>query len=182
VLDLVLELGELGDNLLSLVLLGGVVAGAHGAVGIVNRLGLEGLGVRTCPRMETKRYGTTDNDDGPSCPGRLVGERRWVARRVRRRCGIGLVLGIGSKDDSIPSLGSSSILRILLDAAQFGVGLARRGWDLGVAMFWRGSFWRGQPTAIAISGSALKAPEMPPTPSSFYHVTWYLILHALDMR
>jgi hypothetical protein len=54
VLDLVLELGELGDNLLALVLLGGVVAGAHGAVGIVNRLGLECLGIRTCPRMEIK--------------------------------------------------------------------------------------------------------------------------------
>jgi hypothetical protein len=102
VLDLVLELGELGDNLLALVLLGGVVAGAHGAVGIVNRLGLKGFGIRTCPRMEMKMmWTTTDNDDGPSCPGRLVGERRRVARRVGRRCGIGLVLGIGSNDDSI---------------------------------------------------------------------------------
>lgn len=40
VLHLVLELGDLGHDLLALVALLGIVAGSHGAVGIVNRLGL----------------------------------------------------------------------------------------------------------------------------------------------
>jgi hypothetical protein len=42
VFDLVLEMGQLGDNLLALLHLGAIVAGAHGAVGIVDSLGLEG--------------------------------------------------------------------------------------------------------------------------------------------
>jgi hypothetical protein len=39
-LHLVLEPGELGDDLLALVGLGAVVAGSYGAVGIINRLSL----------------------------------------------------------------------------------------------------------------------------------------------
>ena len=40
-LHLVLERGELGDNLLALLLFLTGIAGTHAAVGIVDRLGLE---------------------------------------------------------------------------------------------------------------------------------------------
>lgn len=40
-LDLVFKLSELGDNLLAFLLLRRIFASSHGAVGIVNCLGLE---------------------------------------------------------------------------------------------------------------------------------------------
>jgi hypothetical protein len=82
VFDLVLEMGQLGDNLLALLHLGAIVARAYGAVGIVNRLGLEETTLVTTLEKEMEAWARTCDDDGPAFAGGRPGKRRRVGCRV----------------------------------------------------------------------------------------------------
>ncbi len=87
VLHLVLELGDLGHDLLALLALVGVVARTHSAVSIIDSLCLE---KKASAEVKTgQAYGwrkRAHDDDGPSFARSLVRKRRGVARQVAR-CG-----------------------------------------------------------------------------------------------
>jgi hypothetical protein len=138
VLHFVFKLGQLGEDLFAFCGLFVVVAGSHSSVDVINCLGLDGEALVKVAPWESHRI--THDDDGPSLASGRVGERRRVARRVRRWASGLARIGKNARNRCfLPSFGSSSIFADLTRAQRIA-GCAQDEVECTSGCFWRGSF------------------------------------------